>query len=105
MIAPVECRCGRRLWVEFRVVVDEFVFPGSEEELKKVVVRGINIVKVWEDDGLAEEVREQFRRLVMSGDSVERAVAIVSEVYGIPLLTLEEFLSDLIEEAKIRGRR
>jgi len=106
LILPVKCKkCGKRIWIEFNVMADEYVYTGSEEELKKYVIREINIIRVWEDEKLAEEVRDQFRRLIKSGDSIERAVKIISEVYGIPVLALEEFLSDLIEEVKIHAGR
>ena len=101
MILPLTCpECEKRFWVEISIKADEYVYVGSEEELKKYVIREINIIKIWDDEELGKEIRGQFCRLIKSGDSIERAIKIISEIYGIPVLLLEEFLSDLIEEVK-----
>lgn len=106
MLLPVTCpECGKRFWIETAIRYEERTFVGSLDELKKYVLKEQNIIRTWQDEELAEEIRDQFRRLIKSGDPVERAVKIISEIYGIPVLALEEFLSDLIEEVKIYAGR
>lgn len=106
MLLPVTCpECGKRFWIETAIHYEERTFVGSLDELKKYVLKEQNIIRTWQDEELAEEIRDQFRRLIKSGDPVERAVKIISEIYGIPVLALEEFLSDLIEEVKIYAGR
>ncbi|OYT34367.1 hypothetical protein B6U96_13080 [Archaeoglobales archaeon ex4484_92] len=102
MLIPVRCRrCGKRMWVEFSIGFEKSIFAGNEAELAKYTINRINMIKVWGDEELAEEIREQFRRFIKAGDSIEKAVKIISELYGIPVLVLEEFLEDLIAEAKM----
>jgi len=102
MLLPVTCPdCGKRFWIETAIHYEERVFAYSLQELKKYILKEQNIIKIWDDDELAEEIRKQFGMLIRSGDSVERAIKILSEVYGIPVLALEELLSDLIEEVKV----
>lgn len=60
-----------------------------------------NIIKTWEEEEIGAEIRRAFMELIQAGNSLEQSVKIVSEVYGIPVLALEELLSDLIEEVKI----
>ncbi len=106
MLLPVVCpECGRRFWIETAIHYEERTFVGSLDELKKYVLKEQNVIRVWNDEDLAEEVRDAFRKLIKSGDSVERAIKIISEIYGIPILALEEFLSDLIEGVKIHSGR
>lgn len=102
MLIPVECKkCGQKIWVEFSVKAEERVYLGSERDLKQYLLKEINIKDVHEED-IVPELREQFFRLIEHGEDYKRALKIVSEVYGVPVLILEDVLADLIDYVKVR---
>ena len=103
MLLPIKCPCcGKSYWIETSINYEEYVYVGSEFELKRYVLKNQNIIRIWEDEELAYEIKEQFSRLVKSGERLDNALKIVSEIYGVPILALEELLSDLITEIKCR---
>jgi len=103
MLVPVRCPdCGKRMWVEFSIGFEKSIFAGNESELAKYTIKSINVIKVWEDDEITRQIKEQFVRFVKAGDPVDKAVKMVSELYGVPVLVVEEVLGDLIAEAKVK---
>ena len=107
MLLPVTCPdCGKRFWIETAIHYEERVFAYSLQELKKYILKEQNIIKIWDDDELYFEILNQFSELVKKGEKPDRAIKIISEIYGIPVLMLEEILSEQLTllKAKPGGR-
>lgn len=102
MLLPVNCPCcGKKFWIETSIDYQEFVYLNSLEELRKYVLKEMNIIKTWEEEEIGIILRKEFMELIKAGNSLEQSIKIISQVYGVPVLALEELLSDLIEEVKV----
>lgn len=103
MLVPVQCSCGRRFWLEFSIKAEEKMYLHSIDELREYLLKEINVLRIHEDD-ITQELREQFCKLIENGEDYRRALKIISEIYGIPALILEDILYDLIDHAKVFKR-
>ena len=107
MFLPFKCPCcGKNYWLEVSINYEEKVYLASIEELREYVLKEMNILKVWDDEELYFEVLDRFSNLVKKGEKPDRAIKIISEIYGIPVLMLEEALSEQLTllKAKPGGR-
>jgi len=102
MLLPFQCPdCGKRLFIELKISYEERTYLNSINELKEYVLKEANIIEIHEFEELAYKIRQDFAEMINKGENWRRALKILSEVYGIPILVLEELLSDLIDQIKV----
>lgn len=97
MIVPITIK-GKRYWIEFSVKAELWTPIPDITELRKLVLKNINVKKIYEDWEIAHEVRRTAISLLKRGVKPKRVVKEIQELYGIPEIHVFEVLEDLLFE-------
>ena len=100
MLLPVQCECGRRIWVDFEINYEKYIYTGSLEELQAYILKKGHVRSVHSDEEISRDVKRTLLSLLKEIPK-EKAIEEVSLVYGIPHEFVEEILENLLIEETI----
>jgi hypothetical protein len=83
MLFPVECFCGRRIWVEVSINYEKYIFTDSVENLAAYFLRYATVKKVYKEEEIAYEIKKTIHSLLNRGLKKNQIVEEISEIFGI----------------------
>jgi len=89
---------GKKYWIEFSIPYELWASITDYTELKKLVLKGVNVKNVYKYDEIAYDIKRTVASLLKDDYSIKQVVREVSELYEID----EAYVSEVIDEFIIR---
>lgn len=95
MLLPVRVSPRRRVWIDVSFHYEKQVYAGALEDLTRYILTHGHVDGVYEDEQIAYDVKRTAAAMLRDGIQPAQVVEEVSQLYGIPVLCVEDVLAEL----------
>lgn len=95
ILLPVRLSPRRRVWIDVSFHYEKQIYAGAFEDLTRYLLKYGHVDGVYEDEQIAHDVKRTAASMLRDGIRPAQVVEEVSQLYGIPVLCVEEVLADL----------